>query len=98
MLYVTLGGLQAQYEVSSSNPGIGSRPKPFFEIRPSPIQGCGAFAPRRIRKGMRIIEYTGERLTPPAAEARYAMTAASIRTCSCSPWIDGRSLMREWGK
>ena len=45
--------------------------KPFFEIRPSPIHGRGAFATRRIRKGTRIIEYTGERLTPSAADARY---------------------------
>jgi uncharacterized protein len=42
-----------------------------FDIRPSPIQGLGAFATRRIRKGTRIIEYTGERLTPSAADARY---------------------------
>jgi uncharacterized protein len=45
--------------------------KPFFEIRPSPIHGCGAFATRRIRKGTRLIEYTGERLTPSVADARY---------------------------
>ena len=45
--------------------------RPFFEIRPSPIQGHGAFALRRIRKGTRIIEYTGERLTPAAADDRY---------------------------
>jgi uncharacterized protein len=45
--------------------------KPFFEIRPSPIQGLGAFAARRIRRGTRIIEYTGERLTPLEADARY---------------------------
>ena len=45
--------------------------KPCFEIRPSPIQGLGAFATRRIRQGTRIIEYTGERLTPSAAAARY---------------------------
>jgi uncharacterized protein len=44
---------------------------PCFDIRPSPIQGLGAFAARRIRKGTRIIEYTGERLTPSAADARY---------------------------
>jgi uncharacterized protein len=44
---------------------------PCFDIRPSPIQGLGAFATRRIRKGTRIIEYTGERLTPSAAAARY---------------------------
>ena len=45
---------------------------PCFEIRPSPIHGRGAFATRRIRKGTRLIEYTGERLTPTAADARYA--------------------------
>ena len=45
--------------------------KPCFVIRPSPIHGLGAVATRRIRKGMRIIEYTGERLTPAAADARY---------------------------
>jgi len=42
-----------------------------FEIRPSPIQGVGAFATRRIRKGTRLIEYTGERITPDEADRRY---------------------------
>jgi SET domain-containing protein len=42
-----------------------------FEIRPSPIQGLGAFATRRIAAGLRLIEYTGERLTPAQADARY---------------------------
>ena len=42
-----------------------------FEIRPSPIQGAGAFATRSIAGGTRLIEYTGERLTPAAADARY---------------------------
>ena len=45
--------------------------KPFFEIWPSSIQGHGAFAVRRIRKGTRIIEYTGERITPLEADTRY---------------------------
>jgi len=45
--------------------------QPFFEIRPSPIHGWGAFAIRRIRKGTRIIEYVGERITPKEADARY---------------------------
>ena len=45
--------------------------EPCFDIRPSPIHGRGAFATRRIRTGTRIIEYTGERLTPSAADARY---------------------------
>lgn len=45
--------------------------KPLFEIRPSSIHGWGAFALRRIRKGTRIIEYLGERITPQEADARY---------------------------
>ena len=45
--------------------------KPCLEMRPSPIHGYGVFAARRIRKGTRLIEYTGERLTPSAADARY---------------------------
>ncbi len=42
-----------------------------FEIRRSPIQGVGAFATRAIRKGTRLIEYTGERITSNEADARY---------------------------
>jgi SET domain-containing protein len=44
---------------------------PPFEIRPSPMQGLGAFATRRIPAGTRLIEYAGERLTPAEADARY---------------------------
>jgi uncharacterized protein len=46
----------------------GRRP---FEIRESSIHGKGAFATRRIPKGVRLIEYAGERLTPAQAESRY---------------------------
>jgi len=42
-----------------------------FIIRPSPIQGLGAFATERIAKGTRLIEYTGERMTPEEADRRY---------------------------
>ena len=42
-----------------------------FEIRPSPMQGLGAFATRPIGAGVRLIEYAGERLTPAEADARY---------------------------
>ena len=44
---------------------------PPFEIRPSPMQGLGAFATRPIPAGIRLIEYAGERLSPADAEARY---------------------------
>jgi SET domain-containing protein len=42
-----------------------------FEIRPSPMQGLGAFAIRAIAAGVRLIEYAGERLTPAHADVRY---------------------------
>ena len=35
------------------------------------MQGKGAFATRRIPAGVRLIEYTGERLTTAQAERRY---------------------------
>ena len=42
-----------------------------FEIRPSPIQGMGAFATRFIPEGTRLVEYAGERMTPAEADRRY---------------------------
>ena len=42
-----------------------------FEVRASRMQGFGAFATRRIPRGMRLIEYAGERLSPADAESRY---------------------------
>jgi SET domain-containing protein len=46
-------------------------PNPYFELRTSPIQGTGAFATRRIKKGTRIIEYLGQRITWRTADKRY---------------------------
>ncbi|MGA2112785.1 MAG: SET domain-containing protein-lysine N-methyltransferase [Anaerolineales bacterium] len=45
--------------------------EPLFRIRRSTIHGLGAFAVRRIRKGVRVIEYAGDRITPKEADARY---------------------------
>ena len=45
--------------------------KQYFEVRNSPIQGLGGFATQRIRKGTRIIEYIGERITSEEADRRY---------------------------
>lgn len=53
-----------------------ARPLPF-EVRESEIQGLGAFATRRIPKGRRIIEYTGERITQAQADERYDDVAMS---------------------
>ncbi|HYO58018.1 SET domain-containing protein, partial [Archangium sp.] len=51
-------------------------PQPF-ELRPSSIQGQGAFATRPIRKGARIIEYVGERISQAVADERYDDTTMS---------------------
>ncbi len=42
-----------------------------FAIRSSKIQGKGAFASRRIRKGERIIEYLGECIDEAESDIRY---------------------------
>jgi SET domain-containing protein len=44
---------------------------PPFLVRRSKIQGRGAFATRAIKRGARIIEYTGERITHAEADVRY---------------------------
>ena len=46
-------------------------PNPYFELRTSSIQGTGAFAKRNIKKGTRIIEYLGQRITWRTADKRY---------------------------
>jgi uncharacterized protein len=48
----------------------GSR-KLAFVIRSSKIQGMGAFATRRIRKGERVIEYLGECIDEDESDIRY---------------------------
>ena len=45
-------------------------PNPF-EVRSSPIHGRGVYALRPLRKGRRLIEYVGERITPAEADRRY---------------------------
>ena len=46
-------------------------PNPYIELRTSKIQGTGAFAARAIRKGTRIIEYVGQRISWRTADKRY---------------------------
>jgi uncharacterized protein len=48
-----------------------SRHAPLFEVRRSRIHGRGVFALRRIRKGTRIIEYLGDRISHAQADRRY---------------------------
>lgn len=45
--------------------------KIYLEVRPSPIEGNGAFAVRRILRRTRIIEYTGKRITHALANDLY---------------------------
>jgi SET domain-containing protein len=42
-----------------------------FEIRSSRVHGKGAFALRRIKRGTRVAEYLGERITHGEADRRY---------------------------
>lgn len=43
----------------------------LVELRKSNIQGFGVYASKNIKKGKRIIEYTGERITPEVENLRY---------------------------
>lgn len=48
-----------------------NQPEAAFEVRSSDIQGRGAFALRKLRKGARVIEYAGERIGNDEADRRY---------------------------
>lgn len=55
---------------SASKGSRGSR-APLIEVRRSRVHGRGVFALRRIRRGTRIIEYLGERISHRVADRRY---------------------------
>jgi uncharacterized protein len=40
-------------------------------VRPSPIHAVGVYTTTPIRKGSRVVEYDGERITPEEANRRY---------------------------
>ena len=44
---------------------------PPYRVRRSSIHGTGVFATRRIRKGTRILQYLGERISHDEADRRY---------------------------
>src|SRR5688500_539905 len=50
-----------------------------YDVRRSEIQGRGAFANRKIRKGERIVEYKGERITNEESDRRYPIPAPGQR-------------------
>jgi SET domain-containing protein len=49
--------------------GVGSTP--LIKVRRSRVHGAGVFAARAIKKGRRIIEYVGERVSHAQADRRY---------------------------
>ncbi len=57
-----------------SQPTRGGPPivnSPLIEVRNSPVHGRGVFAVAPIKKGTRIIEYLGDRVSHRAADDRY---------------------------
>jgi uncharacterized protein len=58
-------------------------------IQPSPIQGKGCFTSKSFKRGHKIAEYTGERITN--AEANRRATRRKLRICAInSRWsLDG---------
>ena len=44
---------------------------PLYRVRSSGIHGKGVYATQRIRKGTRIVEYLGDRISHEQADARY---------------------------
>ncbi|GMU68222.1 MAG: hypothetical protein AMXMBFR37_05550 [Steroidobacteraceae bacterium] len=44
---------------------------PLFKVRRSKVHGLGVFAARKIRKGTRIVEYLGDRISHKVADQRY---------------------------
>jgi uncharacterized protein len=45
--------------------------QPCYEVRNSRVHGLGVFATRLIRKGTRVVEYLGERVSHQEADSRY---------------------------
>lgn len=44
---------------------------PMYKVRRSKIHGFGVFATRTIRKGTRVVEYLGDRISHKVADRRY---------------------------
>lgn len=56
---------------NGATPAKTGRPRVPYDVRRSAVQGRGAFANRAIRRGERIGEYRGERISWEEADARY---------------------------
>ena len=66
---------------------------PQFEIRESPIAGKGAFALQFIAPYVRLIEYTGERVSHEVADARYADEESAGITHTVLFSVDDRTVI-----
>lgn len=66
---------------------------PLFEIRESPIAGKGAFALEPIPAWMRLIEYTGERVSHAVADARYEEEESAGNTHTVLFSIDDKTVI-----
>jgi SET domain-containing protein len=59
-----------------STSSAGQKPDPkeqneFYEVRKSGVHGYGGFAKQDLKKGTRITEYLGDRISHKEADARY---------------------------
>ncbi|HEX6637147.1 MAG TPA: SET domain-containing protein-lysine N-methyltransferase [Steroidobacteraceae bacterium] len=61
--------MSSQPQPAKGGPPIVS--SPLVEVRNSPVHGRGVFAVQPIKKGTRILEYLGDRVSHEAADKRY---------------------------
>jgi uncharacterized protein len=61
--------MSSQPQPTKGGPPIVS--SPLVEVRNSPVHGRGVFAVAPIKKGQRIFEYLGDRVSHEAADKRY---------------------------
>jgi len=61
--------MSTQPQPTKGGPPIAT--SPLIEVRNSEVHGRGVFAVAPIRKGTRIVEYLGDRISHDAADARY---------------------------
>jgi hypothetical protein len=61
--------MRSQPAPTKGGPQIAT--SPLVEVRNSPVHGRGVFAVQPIKKGTRIIEYLGDRVSHDAADKRY---------------------------
>ena len=61
--------------MSSAKPArkVAKKSAPLYRERRSRVHGQGVFAARRIRKGTRVVEYLGERISHKEADRRYEL-------------------------